>query len=417
MYRNPLLISLLTIVGSAPVLAQVPADTLRLADAIAEARATNPSLAAARLGADAALERIPQAGAWSDPVLSFGLMNRPISGFGSGEPMTINQVQVSQTIPWPGKRGLARDQARYLAGAASQGSAEMELMLVSQVKTRYFELAAMDRIIAIMSGTRELLRDFFSVSQALYSVGQSPQQDVLQAQVAVARMTEDLTVMQQSRVAGVARLNALLGREGRVPIGGLVLPGIGGEVASVDSLITMAATGRPKLRAAHERQLAAAAAVRVAEREIYPDLMVSLAYGQRPQFGDMASLMIGFSVPLWAGSKQYPLRQEMRAMRAQEVAATQDIYNETFAELTEARADVERARQLGALYATAILPQARASVEAALSAYRVGQVDYMTLVENEMTVNRYEIELVRITAQYHAAVARIDALIGVGGGD
>lgn len=186
MYRNPLLISLLTIVGSAPVLAQVPADTLRLADAIAEARATNPSLAAARLGADAALERIPQAGAWSDPVLSFGLMNRPISGFGSGEPMTMNQVQVSQTIPWPGKRGLARDQARYLAGAASQGSAEMELMLVSQVKTRYFELAAMDRIIAIMSGTRELLRDFFSVSQALYSVGQSPQQDVLQAQVAVA---------------------------------------------------------------------------------------------------------------------------------------------------------------------------------------------------------------------------------------
>ena len=55
-------------------------------------------------------------------------------------------------------------------------------------------------------------------------------------------------------------------------------------------------------------------------------------------------------------------------------------------------------------------------MESALSAYRVGQVDYMTLVENEMTVNRYEIESVRLAAQYHQAVARIDALLGPAGG-
>jgi hypothetical protein len=36
----------------------------------------------------------------------------------------------------------------------------------------------------------------------------------------------------------------------------------------------------------------------------------------------------------------------------------------------------------------------------------------MTLVENEMTVNRYEIETVRLAAEYHRAVAEIDALIG-----
>ncbi len=36
----------------------------------------------------------------------------------------------------------------------------------------------------------------------------------------------------------------------------------------------------------------------------------------------------------------------------------------------------------------------------------------MTLVQNEMTVNRYEIESVRLTAEYHRAVAQIEALIG-----
>ena len=73
-----------------------------------------------------------------------------------------------------------------------------------------------------------------------------------------------------------------------------------------------------------------------------------------------------------------------------------------------------RARALSALYANAVLPQARAAVESALSAYRVGRVDYSTLVQNEMTVNRYEIESVRLTADYHRALAELDALVGRG---
>jgi outer membrane protein TolC len=106
------------------------------------------------------------------------------------------------------------------------------------------------------------------------------------------------------------------------------------------------------------------------------------------------------------------MRREMAAMRAGEEAMARDLYNETFAELTEMGAEAERARSLTALYESSILPQARAAVEAALSAYRVGRVNYMTLVESEMMVNRYEIELVRLAAAYQRAAAGIEALVG-----
>lgn len=98
-------------------------------------------------------------------------------------------------------------------------------------------------------------------------------------------------------------------------------------------------------------------------------------------------------------------------MQASEEAMELDLYNETFARLAELRADAERARNLSHLYATAVLPQARAAVDAALSAYRVGSVDYMTLVESEMTVNRYEVESVRLAAQFRQAIAEIEALV------
>lgn len=143
--------------------------------------------------------------------------------------------------------------------------------------------------------------------------------------------------------------------------------------------------------------------------------MVGLAWGQRPQFGDMGSLMLGVTLPIWAGRRQLPMRREMAAMQASEEAMARDLDNETFAMLTERRAEADRAWALSQLYRTSILPQARAAVESALSAYRVGRVDYMTLVESEMTVNRYEIELVRLAATYRQAEAELEALVG--GGD
>jgi cobalt-zinc-cadmium efflux system outer membrane protein len=408
---SALAIATLMIVPTAS--AQTPAsDTLRLSVAVATARALNPTVTAARLRADAALERIPQAGVWSDPQLTLGLMNRPLGGFGAGERMTMNQVQLSQAIPWPGKRGQARQQAEHLAQAEAEDAAEVELTLVGRVTARYVEVAAIDRTITIMARTRELLREFFEVTRSRYAVGESPQQDLLQAQVAVARMTEEITVMEQSRIAAAARLNALLGGDDPTSIGALELPAIGDAPLSLDSLMARAVANRPAFRSANERQLAAGAAVRAAKLEMRPDITVALGYGQRPQFDDMASLMVGFSLPLRAGSRQRPLRREMEAMEAAKTADLHELHTETLADLTAARAEVDRARRLSDLYASAILPQARASVEAALSAYRVGQVDYMTLVENEMTVNRYEIELVRITAQYHEAMARIVSLTG-----
>jgi len=400
-----------------PVLASAQGtDTLRLAQVIATAREANPMLAAVRLRADAAAERVPQAGAWADPMLSVGLMNRPIAGFDSDQPMTMNTVQLTQRFPWPGTLGFAGERARNLAEADRFEVDEAERSLVARIEGLYYRLAFMDRAIGVMDRTRGLLRDFFQVSRARYSVGQGLQQDVLQAQVAIARMTEDITVMEQDRVAMAARLNALLGRPATVPIGALELPLPGDSLPAVDALMQTAKARRPALLAAAARVRAAEAGYRAARRRLYPDVSVTLAYAARPQFDNFVTLMAGVSIPLWAGARQLPMRREMQAMHAMEEARALDLYNETFARLAELRAQAERARNLSALYATAVLPQARAAVEAALSAYRVGRLEYTTLVQNEMTVNRYEIEVVRLAAEFRQARAQIEALLGAAPG-
>ncbi len=406
------LVALVLSNGAGSPLRGQSADTLRLEDAIAEARDANPMLRAARLRADAAGARVPQAGALPDPTLAFALRNRPLDGFGTGERMTMNSFQLRQTLPWPGTLGFAEERAEHLAEAAGYASLESEATLIARVKSVYFELAFMDRALGIMRETRDLLREFLEVSNALYTVGRGLQADVLQAQVSVARMTEDITVVEQNRLAMAARLNALLGAEPGRPVAALELPEPADSLPAIEALMRTAADHRPALRAAMERVRAAEAGYRAARRQLYPNLMLGADYGERPQFADMLSFSVGISIPIWAGSRQIPLRDEMRAHQAAEEAAWRDLVNETYARLAEARAASDRARRLSDLYRTSILPQARAAVESSLSAYRVGGVDFMTLVQNELTVNRYEIESVRLVASYQTAVAEIEALTG-----
>jgi outer membrane protein, heavy metal efflux system len=389
------------------------ADTLHLADALRVAAAANPMLQAARFSAAAAEQRVGPAGALPDPQLQIGLMNRMVSRLGSTmDPMTMNQVQLMQMLPWPGKLGNARRAAGLSASAAQADAEDQALMLAAQVRMTYFDVAAADRSLDVMRRTQGLLRDFLQVSTTMYAVGSAVQQDVLRAQVEVARMGEEITRMGQERLAMAARLNALLGREAALPIPAVELPETGDDLPAVDSLIAMALAHRPALRAGAERVSAAQASLAAARRELYPDFQVGVAYQARPAYDNMVSLMIGISLPIFAGSRQLPMRRQMAAMRDMSAAELLSLRNETVARVVETRARAVRDRDLSRLYRSSILPQARSAAQAALGSYRVGQVSFMQLVDNQMTVNRYEIETIRLLADYQQALGDLIALTG-----
>jgi hypothetical protein len=78
----------------------------------------------------------------------------------------------------------------------------------------------------------------------------------------------------------------------------------------------------------------------------------------------------------------------------------------------EVMAMLMRSRRLAELYTGTVLPQAEAAVASALSAYRVGRVDFMTVLDNRMTVNRYRLELVALQAEEGSAWAELEMLAG-----
>lgn len=400
---------------AATVPGEAAAATLKLGDVFSLLRERNPKAAAARLLADAADQRVAAASLPPDPQLQLGFMNYTVPGLRPMDPTGMATLQVMQMIPTAGKLGLGGQIARSRALSARERAADVAWDLHSDAAMAFYEVYDAEASVVVLRETRRLLQDIEATAATMYEVGEGAQSDILRAQVEVARMTEEITRMEAMRTAAAARLNALLDRDAAADVPAVVLPRWPDSLPSLDSLTALAMDQRPMLRAGAADVAAADASERRAGRELFPDLMVGLQYGQRSGVmgtEHMGSLMIGASVPVFAGRRQLKMRDEAAAMRAMADADLRYMQADTRGRVGEQYAALERARNLARLYTTTVLPQAQAAVSSAMAAYRVGRVDFMTLLDDQMTVNAYRRQLIALQAEEGKAWAALEMLSG-----
>ena len=390
-------------------------NALQLGSLYDTARLPSPRIQAAEAQARARAAQALTVTRPPDPRVQLGLMNRELPGFAPMDPLGMSQLQVMQMLPTAGKLGLAAEVARVRATGVAFQAAEVAWEVRAGVAAAFYELYRVERAVGIAFETRRLMENVAGVAEAMYRVGEAPQADVLKARVEVARMSEEIVVMQAMRQVALARLGGLLDRAFGDSTPPAVLPAFPAQLPSQPELEAMALQGRPMLRAGDAEVAAADAARTLANRELIPDVELGFQYGQRGgAMGTerMGSLMVGASVPVFARRRQLPMRAEAEAMRAMAVADLTAMRAETRARVGAAYAEWQRARNLQALYRSTVLPQARAAVDAALASYRVGGVNLMTLLDNQATVNRYAQELAGLEAMEGIALAELEMLMG-----
>jgi outer membrane protein TolC len=183
----------------------------------------------------------------------------------------------------------------------------------------------------------------------------------------------------------------------------------------VGALSQWAVESRPALLAMRLAITRAESNRELAGKAIWPDLTLGLQYALGRMDGDPASMggaSIGFSLPIYAGSRQRKLQEEATALEGMAKAQFEDALGSVNAALGESMAELDRARTLIRLYTEDILPQARAAVESSLSSYRVGGVDFMALIDAQMAVNRFEGEYFDLIASYGFALAQLEQTVG-----
>ena len=423
-WTKGLLVIAMMLTSAAPGMAQtnqpLTAEThaaLSLGDLYGQVQRINPRIQAARALGRAAQARVPGASRPPDPQFQLGLMNYALPRLAPMPVLGMNQLQLMQMLPLGGKLALAGRVASATATATGYRADDVSWDLRTQTAMAFYDLYTTDRGLDVARETLRLLRDIAATAEAMYRVGDGRQADVLRAQVEIARMVEDTLRMQAMREAMTARIDALLDRGPSVGLGAPMLPVFPDSVPTRAWLDSVARGTRPLIRAGLEDVRAAEESARLARKQIVPDLLVGVQYAQ--QGGEMGgtdrmgSLMLGASLPIFARSRQLQMRVEADALRLMAQADLATMRAETGGKIGEAYAALTRSRSLARLYRTTVLPQAEATVASALSAYRVGSVDFMTLLDDRMTVNKYRQELNVLDADQGKAWAELEMLVGV----
>jgi len=390
------------------------AQDLVLGDLYRDVRHASPRAEAAQAMARAALARVAQVKLPPDPQLQFGVMNYGLRDLRPMDALGMTQLQVMQMLPVAGKLQLAGRVADAQASAAAMRATNVDWELRSEAARSFYDLYATERALVIARQSLRALEAISATTQSMYRVGAGRQADVLRSQVEIARMVEDTIRMRTERAAIIARLNGLLNRAPDANIASPALPLFPSSVPPLDSLERLAVDSRPLVKAAADEVEAARSGERLARREIWPDLQLGAQYGRQTSQGGerMGSVMLGATLPIFARSRQLRMREEAAAMRQAASGDLATMIAETRTMLGVAYADLGQAQRLTALYRMTVLPQANAVVNSALAAYRVGTVDFMTLLDNQMAVYRYGRELATLEADEGKAWAELEALTG-----
>jgi outer membrane protein TolC len=387
-------------------------DVLTLASVVDDALEHNPDVAAMAREFDASRAKIPQAKAWPEPMVEVGWMGDVVPfDVQNGDPSSGRTVSVTQEIMWPGKLSLMGKMAGADADATWWAFEQTRRAVIADVKTAYFDLAYLTRAVDTVTKNKALMERVAKIAEARYAVGKGVQQDVLKAQLEVTRMTAMLAMYEQRRQSTAARLNTLLYRDPGSPLPPLEELRPRDFTYTVEALEEMAFAS-PVLKQQRTKVDREQYAIRLAEKQYYPDLSVGYTYVNRPGLPEMHGVTVGVKLPLYFWQRQRPAVAEAAAAMAAERKRLEGAQALLFFKIKDAYLMATTAQRLATLYGSAMVPQATLTLESGIAAYESGGVDFLMLLDDLKTLFDAELGYYEQLADFEKAVAALEPLVG-----
>jgi outer membrane protein, heavy metal efflux system len=366
----------------------------------------NPGVKAARHRVEAARMSVGMVKSLDPPQVTVDFYNSPASSFPNPlKDQGEYDYSIQQMFPFPGKLSAMAAAESNREKMSGRDQAALELDLLRDIKTEYFELYLIHRKLQVNTENRDIVRSFVAVAQQRYEVGDGRQSDILRAQTELARLAVDRIALEQERRSVEVMIGALCNKP--VDPALAVIPEIEPPVPHfVSAQVTkLALSARPELASMKYSIAMYNSEHTAALRELYPDFMVRGTYKQMTDLPDYWSLMAGLSIPVapWSLGKYTATSKRALAQAGESRERLAGMETMIVAQVRDALARIEGARQRIDLYKTAIIPQAGQSLRSTLSGYQTGKEDFGALVDAERMLREARVD-------YHASVA--DLLTG-----
>jgi cobalt-zinc-cadmium efflux system outer membrane protein len=421
-FRLPVLYMIISLVFLSNSLqaSQQPADSnslIKLEDYLEFAALNNAGLESAFEQWKAAVEQVPQSKSLPDPKFTYGFFIKEVETRVGPQRQRLGLMQM---FPWFGKIEARSDAAAAEAKAAYKRYEAAKLELFYKVKDSFYEYAYLAQAVEIAKQNLELLKHFEEVARTRYTASAGSHPDIIRAQIELVTLEDKLKSLQELRMPIVTRLNSILNRKTD-----LLLPWPKKTKFNVIKINRSDVTAKmilnnPQLQALDFEVAAAKARIELAKKKFYPDINIgvdwiqtdeALAAGVRDSGKDPIIAMLSLNLPIWTDSyksAQLQARAQMRSRSAKKIQSQNDL----IAQLEKALYEFEDSARKVELYEGILLPKAGEMVEASEVAYQAGTIDFLSLIDAQRTLLKFELSLERAIATNQQRLAELEMLIG-----
>jgi len=391
--RTKLLI-LVLIFALLPLIARAEEPLLTLMDLEQEAFLNNPEILMAAKKAESSGEKKSLASALPDPMIGYMVQNEGApfewSVGKEARPMSMQGVVFTQEIPFPGKlstKGLAAEKE---AERMDEAVRETRLRILNNLRGAYYEYYLAWKSAEILGQTKDLMKNIEHISEIRYGTGQGMQQDVLRAQVEVSMLLDRIAEQEQKKDAQAAVINKLVGRDPMTHLGKPVDLAPTSFDRSQDEMAAMALKHSPMLEERKRMIEQSKYELSLSKLEYLPDMVVSGGWFTRGDLPDFWQASVMFKVPLYFWNKSTGVKVAAADVHSAEYDY-EAVQLDTLARVRDLYSTIKTSEHHLHLYEEGIIPQARLALQSATTNYQVGKTDFLTLVDNESLLLKYQL--------------------------
>ncbi len=393
----------------------------QLAAFMADLLRDNPEIRAAKEFSFSRLERMPQERSLPDPQFSYRLfLDTPETRVGPQQ----HGFEISQGLPWFGKRELQAARAGHLATGVSWRARDLERALIAELKRVYFDAAYLQEALAINADEASLLRRFEQIALTRYSTGEGIQQSVIKVQTDLTRLADHRTALREGLDAARWRIAELLGG----PDADLALQPIRLDLPELrydkSALEREALERNPDILATEQQIEADRSWVQRRHRDSYPDFSVGLGYtdvgGREDAAGmlnppadngkDIWALTVKLNLPLYRGRIRAGVAEAEHGLRSSQQALrrTRDrlLYG-----VRESLLRLESSAERAGLHRDLLIPQAEQSLASAEAAYATNRLGFLDLLDAERVLFQVRLAYHRLLSDCWISLADLERTI------
>jgi len=357
--------------------AQQPPRPLTLAEARAAAFHDNPLLASARTALEAALGRARQAGALTNPTLSYAYEQTAIGTDRNSQIIAAFE----QPLELTGVLGARRTAGRLLADAAAANLRAARAEVAFEVSRAYALAQAAGQRLALAERAAAAFERAQRTTGARLAAGDVSGYEARRVRLEAARYAVVRSEAVLARWTAYVALATLTGTppDSLMAMGLTPLVSLPSTPAALDrdSTVALALARRPELKAGEAELAAARADARAAGRERIPVPVISAGW-KSEQISSAATRLNGFiasvslPLPFWdrRGGTVAAANADARGREAE----LELLRRQVMRDAEEAYAALRAADEEVARLSAALGPEATAALQAAETAYAEGEI-------------------------------------------